>query len=150
MVNLPVQEITKIISNTGKFRVILTSPAYFPNKGYYPDFLESAEGALPAGEWKIGDQKRKVRLISMATGKRLSRIGGWNLAKGVPKKMIKAVPAGTIMFFELIDFDKERDRTWIQDLVKSSFPGTLPGGDSTYCKEGFNTMLIGGWDYDVS
>lgn len=147
VVNLPVQEMTEIISNTGKFRVILTSPAYFPNKGYYPDFLESAEGALPAGEWEIGDQKRKVRLVSMATGKRLSRIGGWDLARGVPKKMIKAVPAGTVMFFELPDFDKKHDRKWIKGLVESSFPGTLPGGDGKYCKQGFNTMLIGGWNY---
>ncbi|MFH1930163.1 MAG: type III-B CRISPR module-associated Cmr3 family protein [Pseudomonadota bacterium] len=147
VINLPVQEMINRISDTGRFRVILTSPAYFPGRGYYPDFLESTNGALPEGEWEIGGQKKKMRLVSMATGKRLSRIGGWDLARGVPKKMIKAVPAGTVMFFELPDFDKEQDKKWIKELVESSFPGTVPGGDGKYCKEGFNTMLIGGWDY---
>ena len=61
--------------------------------------------------------------------KRAARIGGWSLAEGVPKPMIKAVPAGSVFYFEIIEHDQEKDRDWITQLVNNCLPGTLPGGD---------------------
>lgn len=140
-------ELIERIKETGFFRVILTSPGYFPVKGFYPDFLDDNNGNLPEGEWNIEGENKRVRLVAMSTGQRATRIGGWNLATGAPKTMIKAVPVGSVYYFELPDFDKNKDEKWITQLVASSLPGMLPGGKDEYCKQGFNTMLIGGWDY---
>jgi len=143
------QKLTRRISETGHFRVVLTSPGFFPNRAYYPDFLAppSEHDSLPEGEWTAGGEKRKVRLKAMVTGGRPARIGGWNLAEGRPKDMFKAVPAGSVYFFELDGFDAERDGAWVSALVASCSPGTFPecGDDTT--RQGFNTILIGGWDY---
>ena len=61
--------------------------------------------------------------------------------------MIKAVPAGSVYFFEISNFDKVRDNDWVVKLVNASLPGVLLGGENDYMKQGFNTYLIGGWDY---
>ncbi|ETR70708.1 MAG: hypothetical protein OMM_03044 [Candidatus Magnetoglobus multicellularis str. Araruama] len=133
------------IQDTGRFKIVLLTPGFFENKGYYPDFLSQNNSHFPEGEWEIDGHKKKVQLVSMAV-QRAKKIGGWNLATGVPKPMIKAVPAGTVYYFEMVNFDPDTDKDWITSLIQSSFPGTLPG-DLNYCKQGFNTFFTGGWDY---
>ena len=146
----PQKLIQRIQDSNGRFKVILVTPGYFENNGYYPDFLTLCSNnndhqKMLKGEWIISDLKKQVRLVSM-TANRAERIGGWDLAKGEPKTMVKAVPAGSVYFFEIIHFNKNEDQNWITQLVQTSLPGTLPG-DVTYCKQGFNTFIIGGWDY---
>lgn len=141
----------RIMAANGRFKALLTSPGYFPKNGCFPDFLtdiDSQDGkkVLPEGEWDVAGKKKKVQLKTMACG-RADRVAGWDLAKGRPKTMIKAVPAGAVYFFEIKDFDKERDKDWIETLTAASFPGAMPGGDDNCVRQGFNTILIGGWDY---
>lgn len=138
----------RIMDAGGRFKALLTSPGYFPRKGYYPDFLTEIDGetGFPEGEWEIGCGKRTVQLKTLACG-RAVRIGGWDLARGKPKTMIKAVPAGGVFYFEMEAFDEKRDKEWVSELVAAGYPGILPGGSAQYVKEGFNTILIGGWDY---
>lgn len=135
----------QIISN-GKFRVILTSPAYFPQNAFYPDFLSLSDRKTLEGQWVIDGNGKAVRLVSMIMGDRAVRIGGWDLVKKRPKDMIKAVPAGSVYFFEISNFVKDEDNDWLIKLVESSLPGILLGGNDDYTKQGFNTYLIGGWD----
>ncbi|MEE4356574.1 MAG: type III-B CRISPR module-associated Cmr3 family protein [Desulfococcaceae bacterium] len=145
--NFPDQnQIIERIGTSGRFKVLLTSPGYFKDNAYYPDFLKGNQGSLPEGEWEINGIRKRVRLMTMAV-KRADRIGGWDLAKGVPKAMIKAVPAGSVFYFEIADYERSKDMDWVKELVISGLPGTLPGGDTDYCKQGFNTFLTGGWDY---
>ena len=139
------QKIIDRILDTGRFKVFLLTPGFFRHNGYYPDFLTPPSGYLPEGEWHVNGHTKKVRLITIAV-QRVLRIGGWNLAKGVPKTMVKAVPAGTVYYFEMVDFAPNKDKDWITSLVQSAFPGTLPG-DIDYCKQGFNTFFTGGWNY---
>lgn len=138
------ERIKQQITSNGKFRVILTSPAYFPQNTFYPDFLSSSDGKTLEGQWVIDGNGKTVRLVSMAMGDRAVRIGGWDLVKKGPKDMIKAVPAGSVYFFEISNFVKDKDNGWLVKLVESSLPGILPDGEDDYKKQGFNTYLIGG------
>lgn len=140
------KSIVQQITSTGKFRVILTSPAYFLKNAFYPDFLAQSDGKVPEGQWVLGGEEKTVELISMVMSDRPLRIGGWDLANRKPKDMIKAVPAGSVYFFEVSNFGKDKNNGWLEKLVNSSLPGILPGGNDDYTKQGFNTYLIGGWD----
>jgi CRISPR-associated protein Cmr3 len=87
------------ISN-GKFKLYLSTPAIF-KKGWLPDSFDknSLEGTINGV---------KVKLITAAIGKPVS-IGGWDIKKGCPKTMRKAVPAGSVYYFKLTnpeDIDK--------------------------------------------
>lgn len=135
------------ITSTGRFRVILTSSAYFPQNAFYPDFLVQSDRKVPEGQWVLEGIEKTVTLISIVMNDRPARIGGWDLANKRPKAMIKAVPAGSVYFFEISNFDKVRDNDWVVKLVNASLPGVLLGGENDYMKQGFNTYLIGGWDY---
>lgn len=138
-----IDEIVNQIVSTGLFRTVLTSPGYFPKRGFLPDFLL---GDDLTGEWEIDGEKRCVRLVSAVSGSPKA-VGGWDLARNRPREVVKTVPAGSVFFFEMVHYEKENDEEWLTRLVQSSLPGTLPGGDKDYQKKGFNTFFIGGWDY---
>lgn len=138
-----INEIVNQIVSTGLFRAVLTSPGYFPKRGFLPDFLS---GDDLTGEWEIDGEKRCVRLVSAVSGSPKA-VGGWDLAGKRPREIVKTVPAGSVFFFEMVHYEKENDEEWLKMLVQSSLPGTLPGGDTDYQKKGFNTFFIGGWDY---
>lgn len=145
--DLPDKEsIIRRVALNGKFRVILTSPAYFPKNGFYPDFLNISDNCFPVGNWEVAGDGKTVQLVSVVTG-RCARIGGWDLANKRPKEMVKMVPAGSVYFFEIKDYNVERDIVWIRKLIEHALPGYIPGGDVKYIKQGFNSILIGGWDY---
>jgi len=46
--------------------------------------------------------KLKLKLLTAAVGK-YSCIGGWDLVKKRPKPMFKAIPAGSVYYFELLE-----------------------------------------------
>ena len=68
---------------SGKFKLYLSSPAIF-KKGWKPD-LES--------------MGIKAQLIAAVLGKPV-HIGGFDMAKKSPKPMLKAVPAGSVYYYE--------------------------------------------------
>jgi CRISPR-associated protein Cmr3 len=137
-----IDEMVNQIVDTGRFRTVLTSPGYFPKTGFLPDFI----GDNLEGDWEIDGKKRCVRLVSVVSGSARA-IGGWDLARKRPRKVVKTVPAGSVFFFKIVNYEKKNDGEWLTMLVQSSLPGTLPGGDEDYQKKGFNTFFIGGWDY---
>lgn len=80
----------------GMFKLYLSTPAIFKN-GWLPGDInkDTLEG-------RINDVK--VKLITAAIGKPVS-IGGWDIKRRCPKVMRKAVPAGSVYYFELLEGD---------------------------------------------
>lgn len=87
---------------TGMFKIYLATPAIF-KKGWLPDWID--EKTLE-GEFK----GIRVKLLTCAIGKYIT-IGGWDMAKGKSKPLKKAVPAGSVYYFKILnEVDKERVR----------------------------------------
>lgn len=81
----------------GAFAVMLATPALF-DRGWRPGWIDDAgEGVVPG----VG---ARVRLVAAAVGKPLA-FSGWDLARGCPKPIRRAVPAGSVYRFEVLDGD---------------------------------------------
>lgn len=91
----PLREIEELSSElVGEvFKIYIATPAIF-QKGWLPQWMDETN---LQGEWK----GIRLRLISASIGKPL-RVGGWDLAKGRPKRMYKAVPPGSIYCFQVM------------------------------------------------
>ncbi|MEO0297373.1 MAG: type III-B CRISPR module-associated protein Cmr3 [candidate division WOR-3 bacterium] len=83
----------------GIFKIYLVTPAIF-EKGWLPGWInaETLEGE------KDGI---KLKLIACSIGKFI-RIGGWDIAKGEPKPMYKAVPPGSVYYFKVLSGSFEK------------------------------------------
>lgn len=80
----------KSIQEVNKFKIVLVTSAIFEN-GWYPDFLDDRyQGKLDNVD---------VKLVAAAIGKPLS-IGGFDMQEGRPKPMFRAVPPGSVYYFE--------------------------------------------------
>ncbi|MGF7396694.1 type III-B CRISPR module-associated protein Cmr3 [Thermoanaerobacterium thermosaccharolyticum] len=80
--------------NDGLFKIYLATPAIF-KKGWLPYWIN--ENTL------IGEFKGiKLKLLACAIGKPIF-IGGWDIAQGNSKPLNKAVPAGSVYYFELLN-----------------------------------------------
>lgn len=100
-------EQSKGLKGQKKFKIYLATPAVF-NNGWYPDFLEATGGKL------IGEiAGLKFKLVSASVAKPPT-VSGWNVAKRMPRPAVKAVPAGSVYYFELMDdeiFDEDKINT---------------------------------------
>ncbi|MBI5192711.1 MAG: type III-B CRISPR module-associated protein Cmr3 [Nitrospirae bacterium] len=123
---IPAEVIKKKISETGRFKIVLTTPAIFTN-GWIPGGIDSntRNGFLNGLE---------VKLISACIGKPIG-IGGFDLVKGRPKDMKKAVPAGSVYYFELngSSVDELFNGIWLKSISDEKV------------REGFGLSLIGGY-----
>ncbi len=118
--NIPqIQNIT-----TNIFKLYLLTPAIF-EKGYIPNRID--ENSF---EWKF--KGLKVKLLTCAIGKYQS-IGGFDIKKNKPKKMFKAVPAGSVYYFELLEGKKE-------DLIEKF---NLKSISDFYSNEGYGIVILG-------
>lgn len=77
-----------------RFKLVLTTPAVFEN-GWLPRWLDSEK---LEGEY----EGIKLRLLTAAVGKYLT-IGGFDVKDKEPKPMRRAVPPGSVYYFELCD-----------------------------------------------
>jgi len=75
-------------------------------------------------------------MIAACIGKPVG-IGGYDFVKNRPKTMKKAVPAGSVYYFEL-------QESSIDDLFERVWHKPISDEKS---KEGFGITLIGGFDY---
>lgn len=125
---IPVEPIKKKIAETKRFKIILTTPAVF-NKGWLP-------GCINSDTMRGQIEEITVRLISACIGKPIA-IGGYDFVKNMPKVMKKAVSAGSVYYFELVDgsVDALFERLWLQSISDER------------AQEGFGITLIGGFDY---
>jgi CRISPR-associated protein Cmr3 len=118
-------EIKNKIQESRQFKLYLSTPAIF-KKGWLP--VDIDKNTL---EGTINDVK--VKLITAAIGKPIS-IGGWDIKKGCPKTMRKAVPAGSVYYFKLLEGD-------ISKLHGQSISDKFP--DNNYSKQGFGISYVG-------
>lgn len=132
-----VERIVEKILETQNFFLWLISPAIFSHNNEYafiPGFIDpkTLKGQLDG---------HNVKFIACQVGRAVS-IGGWNIADNTHKPMRRAVPAGSIYFFE---FNKNRPkdiRQFVEKLMLRPIPGQMM---QDYEKQGFGTILIGGY-----
>lgn len=111
--------------NKGLFKVYFATPAIF-EKGYIPKWID--ENTFEGNFDGI-----KLKLVCCAIGK-YKLIGGWDLAKDEPKPMYRAVPAGSVYYFEILDrsdIEKIKDTFHFKNI------------SDVYPEEGYGLALIG-------
>lgn len=111
--------------NNKIFKIYLATPAMFKN-GWLPDWI----GDNYEGEYS----EIKLKLLTCFVGKYIP-IGGWDMANGEPKPMYKAVPAGSVYYFEVLDNS---------DLNKIKDAFHLKNISDINPEEGFGLTLVGG------
>lgn len=124
--DIAVNSIKEKILETKRFKLVFTTPAIF-NQGWLPEGIDdkTMQGSING---------IAVRLISACIGKPIG-IGGFNLVKKMPKPMKKAVPAGSVYYFELKDgnVDALLGNLWLKSISDEK------------SQEGFGITLIGGF-----
>lgn len=107
------------------FKLYFATPTIFKN-GWLPEWIDrnSFEGAYNG---------IKLKLLSCSIGK-YRLIGGWDMAKGRPKPMHRAIPAGSVFYFEILDSTPLK-------RVKEVFHFSCIS--QIYPEEGFGLSLIG-------
>jgi len=114
------------------FKLYLSTPAIFKN-GWIPGWLK--EDTSKDGIKSFGGIYKGVtlKLLTAAIGKYTS-IGGFDMKAGKPKPMRKAVPAGSVYYFEFEDCDGEKIIEIFNKKSISDFNR----------KEGFGIGFVGG------
>ncbi len=116
------------LQQTNELKLYLSTPAIF-NNGWLPDWLVA--GSLNGIE---------VSLVTCALGKP-QHIGGWDVAENEPKRMYKAVPAGSVYYIQT-------DNTigLYAELQKlSSLSDIIPNAKwyENFATQGFGQFFIG-------
>lgn len=121
--SINLSEIQKKVLKDKKFKVVLATPAVF-KQGWIPDGINST------GEGELFGCK--VKLIGASLGRYIS-VGGWDLATNRPKPTQRAVPAGSVYFFEMLNEDSVN--------LFTHFGKSMLSGD--WAKQGFGLSFIG-------
>ncbi len=85
-------ELQAALVGENRFRLYLMTPALF-RAGWLPDDVEPADCT-----WRL--EGLAGTLVAAAVGK-AEPVGGWNLAAQTPRRLRRAVAAGSVYFFEL-------------------------------------------------
>lgn len=114
--------------NNKKIKLYLATPAIF-KKGWLPDAID--ENNLTGEINGI-----KLKLITAAIGRPVY-IGGFDIKNG-PKPMKRAVPAGSVYYFEV------QDESSGQDIINALQNKAISDEDK-YKKQGFGIAYLGRW-----
>ncbi len=109
------------------FKLNLSTPAIL-KKGWLPAWIDEKN---LTGEYN----GLKVKLQTASIGKPLY-IGGFDMKAGKPKPMRKAVPSGSIYYFEILNGDIEMAIEYFHQKAVSDF----------YPEQGFGIAYVGGVD----
>ena len=94
------------------FKLYLSTPAIF-KKGWLPEWMDEND--------LIGEYGGlKLKLLTASIGKTIS-IGGFDMKVRKPKPMRKAVPAGSVYYFKIVEGDLQKvfeifNQTAISDI----------------------------------
>lgn len=120
------------MQQTGTFKLMMRSPGLFSN-GWLPDGIKEHGNDLVL-EWR----DIRARLIC-ASVPRYTVISGWNLAEWKPKIAQRAVPTGTVYWFELLEGGLEQ-------LCNLANHGLWIESEDNYDRqrqaEGFNQIIV--------
>ncbi len=111
-----------------RFKIYLATPTIFKN-GWIPSWID--KDSLE-GEYK----GIKVKLLSVCIGKH-EYVGGYDIKNKCPKEMMKAVPAGSIYYFQL----KEGNIEGVMDVFNGKSIAECGFG-----KQGFGISFVGKWE----
>lgn len=109
-----------------RFKLYLATPAIF-KRGWLPSWIVNRETLV--GQY----QGLQLRLLTAAVGPYIS-IGGFDIRKKQPKPMQRAVPAGSVYYFEILEGEPEKavevfhGRNISEDLAKQGFGLAYLGG----------------------
>ena len=129
--------------NNARFKLYLATPAIF-QQGWLPDFIDGNTLAVKDNR-ELRGTGVDFKLIAAVVGKPLP-IGGWDLAKNEPKPMYKAVPPGSVYFFELQNGDI-KDVMELFHLTCKVQGLTDDQGLQRLAQIGFGLTLVGSWKY---
>lgn len=122
--NINTKLISEYIDKERRFKLYFASPTIFKN-GWIPDQFDT--------KTMIWDYENlKLKLITAAIGKPIN-VGGWDIARNAPKVMRRAVPWGSVYYFELINGSGAEV---LQKLNAQNISDFLP-------EEGFGYCLVG-------
>jgi CRISPR-associated protein Cmr3 len=111
--------------NNKIFKIYFATPAIF-KKGWIPDWINET-----TFEGNYNEIKLKLVACSIA---KFKLIGGWDLANKKPKLMYKAIPAGSVYYFKILD-DTPAEK------IKETFH--LKNISDINPEEGFGLSLVG-------
>jgi CRISPR-associated protein Cmr3 len=117
----------KNISESKMFKLYLSTPAIFDN-GWRPRWIgDDLKGNIP-------DTNIAVKLIAASVGK-YRTVGGWDIVNSEPKPSYRAVPEGSVYYFEILnDFDVNE----LKDALHGKAISDIKK------EEGFGITYIGG------
>ena len=115
-----------------RFKLLFITPAIFDN-GWLPSWI---------GKNSLTGNKNGVslKLITAALGK-FQSVGGFDMVKKQPKPMYRAVPAGSVYYFEVQDAANQTEEI-SQALIKA-FHGKPLSDSGEMRKQGFGIGLLG-------
>ena len=118
-----------------RFKVVMKTPGIF-SSGWLPD------GILRDGEaFQLRLPGCRARLVAAAIP-RHELVSGWDLARWAPKPARRAVPAGSVYWFD----DLEGDRAALEGAFGEGLWGEVP--DPVRRSEGYNLCQIACWPDD--
>lgn len=124
--NIPVNELLDLNFKfeSKLFKLYLVTPAIF-KKGWLPEWINENLSGEKDGI--------KLKLIACSIGK-FTRIGGWDMYNDEPKVMYKAVPAGAVYYFKILN-DASAEK------IKETFH--FKNISDVNPEEGFGLSLVG-------
>lgn len=116
----------KQVKINNRFKLCLLTPAIF-EKGWIPKSINE--------EYILEDSKFKIKLVAAAVGKCML-VGGYDMVKSRPKPMLKAVPAGSTYYFEILEGEPG-------DIVESFH---LKSVSDVMEEEGYGISFVSKWE----
>lgn len=122
-IDLP--SISEDVRQSKYFKLLLLTPAIF------------RKGSTPSIENLLSDIE--VKLMAAFVGKP-EAIGGWDLLNKRPKEMAKAVPAGSVYYYEIKSNHTVRD---VENMLSETI--SISEGSQEQKKSGFGLFALVGW-----
>ncbi|RMF60001.1 MAG: type III-B CRISPR module-associated protein Cmr3 [Calditrichaeota bacterium] len=122
----------KFALKNNRFKIVLITPAIF-EKGWLPSWLD--EDTLSGKKDNIS-----LKLIAGAVG-RFRSIGGFDMVNKCPKPMYRAVPAGSVYYFEVQDTTSTVEET--EAALIETFHGKPISDYEEMSAQGFGIAILG-------
>jgi len=132
------------------FKIYLATPAIFEN-GWYPKWIKQRGRSSYVGGFSYKKRKINVELIAARVGK-LVEVGGFRQGNNFgPKEMRYAVPAGSVLYFKIIEGSfhdaiylfNQRCISEYRDQLGFNYGEYTYRNRVRYCDRGFGYSLVG-------
>lgn len=132
------REVLATVRQTGRFRLVLLTPADF-NGSWLPPGFELVPGSTRNGQvtfWRGRLGQTPVRIFVSCGGEPVP-IGGWDIAQRQDKPLRWCVPAGTVYYCQLENPEKDPAR----ELLETIDSGAIGSGS----RAGFGRAVLAPW-----